>query len=83
MVQHKRIRTNQTPKMDKINLYNIEATKGCWAVIGRVKDDQVWKGIKDGTYNGLSIEAMFSEKEDLSEDEKIIDKIIKIIKEGD
>ena len=67
------------PKMDKINLYNIEATEGSWAVMGKVNDDIIWADIKLGKYKGLSIEAFFKEKQELSKDNLLLKEIKEII----
>lgn len=49
-------------KLDKINLYNLKAVKGGWAVIFKVENDDVWQEVKNGTYKGFSIEGRFSDK---------------------
>jgi len=49
-------------KLDKINLYNLKAVKGGWAVIFKVENDEVWQEVKNGTYKGFSIEGRFSDK---------------------
>lgn len=52
---------------DKTALYNLNATKGSWAVVMKIDNEDVWKDIKDKKYLGLSIEGVFSEyKEDMS-----------------
>lgn len=49
-------------KLDKINLYNLKAVKGGWAVIFKVENNDVWQEVKNGTYKGFSIEGRFSDK---------------------
>jgi len=52
----------EDPKNDKINNYNLEAIKGGWAVIMKVDNEEVWEDVKKGTYLGLSIEGIFSDR---------------------
>lgn len=46
-------------KNDKSNLYNLNAPKGSWVVKMKVDNDEVLQGIKNGTYNGFSIEGKY------------------------
>ena len=46
-------------KQDKSNLYELNAPKGSWVVKMKVYNDEVLKGIQEGTYNGFSIEGKF------------------------
>jgi len=75
-------------RMDKSNLYGLNATKGSWVVTMKVDNDNVWDDIKKKKYLGLSIEGIFSDKlEDLSkeevkessEEEILIEKIKRVI----
>jgi hypothetical protein len=60
--------------MDKSNLYGLNATKGSWVVTMKVDNDEVWQDVKDKKYLGLSIEGMFSDKqEELSEENVVLD----------
>ena len=58
-------------KNDKSNLYNLNAVEGAWVVVMKVDNDEIWKDVKDGTYLGLSIEGIFSDKEVKTSKEKI------------
>lgn len=69
-------------KNDKANLYNLNAVEGAWCVIMKVDDDAVWKDVKAGTYQGFSIEGIFSDRKieasaevELTEDEKLLAQI--------
>ena len=65
---------------DKTALYNLNATKGSWAVTMKVDNDEVWKDVKAGKYLGLSIEGMFSEpKEKIMTAEEAINEIKKML----
>lgn len=44
---------------DKINLYGIAPKVGSWALMMKIYDDKEWESIKDGTYQGYSIEGGF------------------------
>jgi hypothetical protein len=60
--------------MDKSNLYGLNAVKGSWVVTMKVDNDEVWQDVKDKKYLGLSIEGMFSDKqEELSEENVVLD----------
>jgi len=61
-------------KNDKSNLYGLNAVEGAWVVVMKVDNDEVWQDVKKGTYLGLSIEGIFSDKkEDLSALDEVID----------
>ncbi len=72
---------------DKTALYNLNATKGSWAVVMKIDNEDVWEDIKDKKYLGLSIEGVFSEyKEDMSDekdlsDEELVNQIKGLINE--
>ena len=69
----------EDPKMDKSNLYGLNAVKGAWVVTMKVDNDDVWKDIKEQKYLGLSIEGMFSDKiEDMSKKDNAEDILNKI-----
>ena len=81
----------QDPSMDKTALYNLNAKEGDWAVIMKVDNDQVWQDVKEGKYQGLSIEGIFSDKnkmdselENITEEEAImaINQIKKLFKDA-
>jgi hypothetical protein len=64
----------EDPAMDKSNLYGLNAVKGAWVVTMKVDNDEVWQDVKDKKYLGLSIEGMFSDKqEELSEENVVLD----------
>jgi|TARA_B100000768_G_C11278253_1_gene377076 hypothetical protein len=73
-------------RMDKSNLYGLNATKGSWVVTMKVDNDNVWDDIKKKKYLGLSIEGIFSDKVDLSndktEEEITIEQIKQILNGG-
>jgi len=56
---------------DKSKLYDLNATKGSWVVVMKIDNDEIWKDVKDGTYLGLSIEGIFSDKEVKTSEEQI------------
>jgi hypothetical protein len=73
-------------RMDKSNIYGLNATKGAWVVTMKVDNDTVWKDIKEKKYLGLSIEGIFSDKvglsQEKSEEEILIEKIKEVLKDG-
>ena len=68
-------------RMDKSNLYGLNASKGSWVVTMKVDNDNVWDDIKKKKYLGLSIEGIFSDKVDLSNDKTEEEITIEQIKE--
>jgi hypothetical protein len=58
----------EDPSKDKTALYGLNAVEGAWAVTMKIDNDAVWNDVKEGRYLGLSIEGIFSDKEDLSSD---------------
>ena len=68
-------------RMDKSNLYGLNATKGSWVVTMKVDNDNVWDDIKKKKYLGLSIEGIFSDKVDLAIEKKEEELTIEQIKQ--
>ncbi len=72
-------------RMDKSNIYGLNAKEGSWVVTMKVDNDAVWQDIKDKKYLGLSIEGIFSDKVEMSKDEMTdeekLNKIIEILKQ--
>ena len=72
-------------RMDKSNVYGLNAKEGSWVVTMKVDNDAVWQDIKDKKYLGLSIEGIFSDKVEMSNDEMTdeekLNKIIEILKQ--
>jgi hypothetical protein len=73
-------------KKDKQNLYGLSHPVGTWMEIKKINNDDVWKGVKDGTYKGYSIEAGLKEYQDYvslskieSEDERLVNEIYKLL----
>ena len=70
---------------DKTALYGLNAVEGCWAVVMKIYNDEVWADIKEGKYLGISIEGHFSEKEaelsEVEQEEELLNKIIEILKD--
>jgi len=53
----------ENPSKDKTALYDLNAKEGDWAVVMKVDNDAVWQDVKNGRYLGLSIEGIFSDKQ--------------------
>ena len=73
-------------KKDKQNLYGLNHPVGTWMEVKKINNDDVWKGVKDGTYKGYSIEAGLKEYQDYvslskieSEDERLVNEIYKLL----
>ena len=76
-------------KQDKSAKYGFELPVGTWMISMKVDNDEVWNDVKEGKVKGFSIEGYFADKlemslkEEKSEDEKLIEAIIDIIKNGE
>lgn len=67
----------KTNELDKSNEYGFNEPIGTWFLTIKIIDDQIWQGIKDGTYKGFSIEAMIN----MSKETNFIDELKKMIDE--
>jgi hypothetical protein len=52
----------EQPLKDKSNLYGFTLPKGTWFGVYKVDNEQVWEKVKDGTFNGYSIEGLFEHR---------------------
>ena len=52
----------EQPLKDKSNLYGFTLPKGTWFGVYKVDNEQVWQKVKDGTFNGYSIEGLFEHR---------------------
>lgn len=76
---------------DKTALYGLDVPVGTWMGSVKVNNDEIWNDyVKTGRVKGFSIEGYFADKmerpneeakEDLSEDEKLIKELTKILSE--
>ena len=62
---------------DKAASLGFSLPKGTWMLSAKINDEELWNEIKNGTYNGYSVEGMFRYEDEtfnkvLSDDEKII-----------
>jgi len=57
-----------------------EVPDGSWWGSMRVENDEVWKQIKEGVFNGFSVEGLFSQDNPRDIKEKIITKIRDVVK---
>ena len=64
---------------DKSSLYGLNAVEGAWVVTMKIYNDAVWADVKEGKYLGLSIEGIFSDKQELSADDKIINELKELL----
>jgi len=52
-----------------------ELPEGSWFGSFRVENDDVWQQVKEGDFNGFSVEGLFSEDRELTIDRQIIEEI--------
>ena len=52
----------EQPLKDKSNLYGFTLPKGTLFAVYKVENEQVWQKVKDGTFNGYSIEGLFEHR---------------------
>jgi hypothetical protein len=71
---------SEDPIYDKSNKYGFELPVGTWYVMMKVKDDKVWKLIKDKSLTGYSVEGLFAEKSVFSKEDKQINQIKQLLK---
>ena len=70
----------QDPKQDKSNLYNLNPKGGEWVLMSKIYNDEVWNQIKEGNFQGYSIEGMYDGFEQLqSKEELILSELQKLI----
>jgi hypothetical protein len=69
------------PVYDKSHFYGFDLPAGTWFVAMKVKDDNVWKMIKQKALTGFSVEGLFAEKSVFSKEDKQINQIRKLITE--
>lgn len=70
---------SEDPVLDKSHFYGFELPAGTWFVAMKVKDDKVWKMIKEKSLTGFSVEGLFAEKSVFSKEDKQINQIRKLI----
>jgi len=72
---------------DKTALYNLDVPVGTWMGSVKVENDDIWNDyVKTGKVKGFSIEGYFADKieqstDTRSEDEKLLDELLKILNE--
>jgi hypothetical protein len=57
-----------------------KAPNGSWFVSYKVDNDKVWNDVKAGTFNGFSVEGVFSESRKMDVDKMIIEEIEKALR---
>lgn len=55
---------------------------GSWFGSFRVENDDVWAKIKDGTFNGFSVEGIFKEDMDAAREKQMIDELLKALEDA-
>ena len=78
----------ENSKMDKSNIWKLDAPVGAWVIMMKINNEEEWEQVKEGTYQGFSIEGAFSGFENvegieaskqIAEDEVLVEKIKSII----
>ena len=66
---------------DKSNKYGFESLPiGSWFVSMRVKNDEIWKRVKEGELNGFSVSGFFEEVADFCKEEIFLRQVANILK---
>lgn len=55
---------------------------GTWFGSYKIDNEEIWKQVKDGTFNGFSVEGFFEMNMERVTDDALLTKVIDIIKEG-
>jgi hypothetical protein len=50
------------PQYDKIKTLGLDFPKGTWVITMKVDNKDLWSKIKQGEYNGFSVEGWFNER---------------------
>ena len=66
-------------KNDKSNVYKLNAPVGSWVVKMKVYNEEVYQGIKDGKFNGFSIEGKYDGLEQLEMQDDIMNEIKELL----
>ena len=66
-------------KNDKSNIYKLNAPIGSWVVKMKVYNEEVYQGIKDGKFNGFSIEGKYDGLEQLEMQDDIMNEIKELL----
>jgi hypothetical protein len=66
-------------KNDKSNIYKLNAPVGSWVVKMKVYNEEVYQGIKDGKFNGFSIEGKYDGLEQLEMQDDIMNEIKELL----
>ena len=66
-------------KNDKSNIYKLNAPVGAWVVKMKVYNEEVYQGIKDGKFNGFSIEGRYDGLEQLEMQDDIMNEIKELL----
>lgn len=66
---------------DKANSLGFSLPAGTWMMSCKVNDEELWNEIKEGTYNGFSVEGMFHYNDEMFN--KVVDEREKVIKEAE
>jgi hypothetical protein len=66
---------------DKSTKYGYESTPvGTWFVSMKVKNEEIWKKVKDGKLNGFSVSGFFEEVSSFTKEEMFLYKVAEILK---
>ena len=66
---------------DKSTKYGYESTPiGSWFVSMRIKNDEIWKKVKEGQLNGFSVSGFFEEVADFCKEEIFLQRVANILK---
>ena len=55
---------------------------GSWFGSFRVENDEVWAKVKDGTFNGFSVEGIFKEDWDAAREKQMIEELLKALEDA-
>lgn len=73
----------KTSEEDKSNALGIEAPIGTWFGSVKVNDDEIWKAIKEGQYNGFSIAGMFTANQPEEDYDALLAQVKNILSQND
>ena len=71
----------EDPEHDKSKNYGFSVPKGTWMVSMKVRNEDVWKRIKNKELNGFSVSGYFEEIEQFYREQEFLKEVAKILKD--
>jgi hypothetical protein len=70
----------EDPQYDKSKNYGFSVPAGTWMVSMKVRNDEVWKKVKNGELRGFSVSGFFEEIADFAREQMFLQQVAEILK---